>query len=214
MRNLKTGFLALSTAFLLVACGSTPGEKVETGEEQEVQEVAATAATLSVDTDNSMINWVGSKPGGQHEGNMKIQGGQLMLEGETLVGGKFTMDMSSINVTDLEGEKKGELEGHLKTGDFFEVEQYPTSTFEITNVEAVEGEENVSHHITGNLTMKEQTKSVKIPAMVSYNNGVLKATTPNFKIDRTEWGIVYKSSKVGDMMINDEMSIKIDLTAK
>ncbi len=214
MKNLKTGFLALSTAFFMVACTSTPGEKVEAGEKQEVQEVANTAKTLSVDTENSNINWVGTKPTGQHEGMMKIQSGELMLEGEQLVGGKFTMDMGSITVTDLEGEEKGKLEGHLKMGDFFEVEKYPTALFEITKVEAVEGAQNATHNITGNLTMRDQTKSVVIPAKVSYNDGQLKAETPPFKIDRTEWGIVYKSSKVGDMAINDEMGIQINLMAK
>ena len=122
--------------------------------------------------------------------------------------------MVSIEVTDLEGEKKGKLEGHLKTGDFFEVDKYPTASLEITEVKAVEGQEGATHNITGNLTMKDQTKSVTLPAMVSYKDGVLEAKTPDFKIDRTEWGIVYKSSKVGDMAINDEMGINISLMAK
>lgn len=214
MKNLTTGFLALSTAFFMVACSSTPGEKVEAEAKQEVKAAPITAKTLNVDTEASTISWVGTKPTGQHEGMMKIKDGQLMVEGETLVGGKFTLDMVSIAVTDLEGEEKGKLEGHLKTGDFFEVEKYPTAMFEITAVKAVEGVENATHNITGNLTMKEQTKSVTLPAKVSYQDGVLTAETPDFKIDRTEWGIVYKSSKVGDMAINDEMGIKISLMAK
>lgn len=214
MKSLKTGLLALSTAFFMVACTSTPGEKVDAQEAQEVQEVAPTAATLVVNTEASNIDWVGTKPTGQHSGIMKIKDGELKLEGDQLVGGKFTLDMVSIEVTDLEGEEKGQLEGHLKTGDFFEVEKYPTATFEITKVEAVEGQAEATHNITGNLTMKDQTKSVTLPAKVNYENGTLKAVTPDFKIDRTEWGIVYKSSKVGDMAINDEMGIKIDLTAQ
>ncbi len=214
MKNLKTGFLALSSAFFMVAWSSTPGEKVEAKEEQKVEEIAATAVALTVDTEGSTIDWVGTKPAGQHVGIMKIKNGTLNLEGDQLVGGKFTLDMVSIEVTDLEGEEKGKLEGHLKTGDFFEVDKYPTASFEITAVKAIEGQESATHNITGNLTMKDQTKSVTLPAMVSYQDGVLKATTPDFKIDRTEWGIVYKSSKVGDMAINDEMGIKISLMAK
>lgn len=214
MKSLKTGLLALSTAFFMVACSSTPGEKVDAQEAQEVQETAPTAASLAVNTEASTIDWVGSKPTGQHSGIMKIKDGELKLEGDQLVGGKFTLDMVSIEVTDLEGEEKGKLEGHLKTGDFFEVEKFPTALFEITKVEAVEGQENATHNITGNLTMKDQTKSVTLPAKVSYQDGTLKAETPQFKIDRTEWGIVYKSSKVGDMAINDNMGIQINLTAQ
>jgi polyisoprenoid-binding protein YceI len=214
MKELKIGFLALIVAFFMVACSSTPGEKVEAQEEQEVQDVAPTAVELTVDTEGSVINWVGTKPTGQHSGVMKIKEGKLQLEEDKLVGGKFTLDMVSIEVTDLEGEKKSDLEGHLKTGDFFEVEKFPTATFEITNVEAVEGNPDATHNITGNLTMRDQTKSVTLPAKVEFNEGVLSAKTPDFKIDRTEWGIVYKSSKVGDMAINDEMGIQINLMAK
>lgn len=214
MKNLKTGILAVSTAMLMVACGSTPGEKVEAKEEQEVQTAAVTAKTLNVDAAASQVMWVGAKPTGTHEGTLNVKDGTLKMEEDKLVAGSFTLDMTSIAVTDLEGEEKGKLEGHLKMGDFFEVEKYPTATFEISKIEAVEGKENVTHNITGNLTMRDQTKSVTLPAKVGYVDGVLTAETPDFKIDRTEWGIEYKSSKVGDMAINDEMGIKIKLQAK
>ena len=36
--------------------------------------------------------------------------------------------MSTITATDLEGEYKGKLEGHLKSDDFFGVEKFPTAT--------------------------------------------------------------------------------------
>jgi len=35
------------------------------------------------------------------------------------------MDMSTITVTDLSGESKGKLEGHLKSEDFFGIAKYP-----------------------------------------------------------------------------------------
>ncbi len=221
MKNLKTGILAVSTAMLMMACGSTPGEKVEAKEEQEVQKAAITAKTLNVDAAASQVMWIGAKPTGTHEGTLNVKEGVLKMEDDKLVAGNFTLDMTSINVTDLEGDDKAKLEGHLKgtsapevADHFFNTAKYPTATFEISKIEAVEGKENVTHNITGNLTMKDKTKSVTLPAKVGYADGVLTAETPDFKIDRTEWGIEFKSSKVGEMGINDEISMKIKLQAK
>lgn len=214
MKNLKHGFLLGLTACYMVACSSAPeGEQVEAKEEQKVEAVAQEAKTLQVSTAESNINWIGTKPGGEHKGVLKLKDGQLNMMDDQLVGGKFVLDMTSIEVTDLEGEKKGQLEGHLKDGDFFEVEKYPTAMFEISKIEPVEGQENVTHNITGNLTMRDITKSVTLPAKVTYQDGKLMAQTPQFTIDRTEWGIEYKSSKLGEMAINDKMGVELKLVA-
>lgn len=214
MKNLKHGFLLGLTACYMVACSSAPeGEQVEVKEEQKIEAVAQEAKVLQVSTDASNIDWLGTKPGGEHKGVMKLKDGELRMMDDQLIGGKFTLDMTSIEVTDLEGEKKEQLEGHLKTGDFFEVEKYPTAVFEISKIEAVEGKEDVTHNITGNLTMRDITKSVTLPAKVTYEGGKLMAQTPKFTIDRTEWGIEYKSSKLGEMAINDNMGIELKLVA-
>jgi hypothetical protein len=46
----------------------------------------------------------------------------MVMKGNQLVGGSFVLDMTSINATDLTGEYQQKLNGHLKNGDFFEVE--------------------------------------------------------------------------------------------
>ena len=215
MKNIL--FLAL--ALFLVACGAAPeGEKVEAQDAVETAEPTAAAATLKVDTESSTINWIGAKfTGDQHTGTINISKGALMTEGDQLVGGTFVIDMTSIKNTDLPEEKQGDLVGHLTSGDFFEIEKFPQATFEIAEVAAVEGNPEQTHTITGNLTMKDVTKSITIPAVVSMEEGGVSATTPSFVIDRTQWGVMYGSTATGalkDKAIKDEIALQINLMAK
>jgi polyisoprenoid-binding protein YceI len=53
---------------------------------------------------------------------------ELAMKGNKLAGGTFTVDMTSLTATDLQGEYQGKLNGHLKSEDFFELKKYPTAT--------------------------------------------------------------------------------------
>ena len=54
--------------------------------------------------------------------------GTIQIIDENTINGNITIDMGSINVTDLQGRAKEMLEGHLRSADFFEVENYPNAT--------------------------------------------------------------------------------------
>jgi len=206
----------LLAAGLFVSCQQSPeGQKVEAGDAQEVS-VTPVGATFNVDAQASAINWVATKVTGQHNGTISVSNGQLnVLDGEIL-GGNFTLDIKSITVLDLTGEDKGKLEGHLRSGDFFDGEKFPAGMFEITAVEPVSGSDDVTHNITGNLTLKGISKSVTIPANVVIAENMVSAITPVFKINRTEWGVNYGSGVIGtakDKIIHDEISLAINLKA-
>ncbi len=210
--------LFLALALFLVACGGAPeGEKVEAQEAVETTETVAASATYAVDTGNSIINWTGAKfTGDQHTGTINITEGKLMAEGSELVGGSFVIDMNSIKNTDLPEDKQGDLVGHLTSGDFFEVEKFPTATFEIVEVSAVSGDPNYSHNVTGNFTMKDITKSITIPTKLSVRDDVVKSLSTKFVIDRTEWNVMYGSTAAGalkDKAIQDEIGLQVSLVA-
>lgn len=208
--KLLTNGLFLFVLTLLVAC-APDGEKVEAEEAKAVTETAA-AETYAVDAAGSQIIWVGSKVTGEHSGTINITDGTLDVAGGNITGGRFVIDMNSINVTDLApGQGKEKLEGHLKTGDFFEVETYPTAEFVITGSEAVTGQEDVTHRITGNLNMHGVTKSIDIPASVAMSNGVISAVAPQFTIDRNEWGVDFKGAE--DNLISSQIGLSIQLKA-
>ena len=113
---------------------------------------------IKVDTDASVINWEGYKPGQYgHQGTIKLQGGELNVKNGMPESGNFVIDITSLANTDLEDpEKRANLEGHLKSGDFFEVEKFPTGAFEMTGVASLQGDSTATMKITGNLTLKRR----------------------------------------------------------
>ncbi|MFI1743121.1 YceI family protein [Thalassobellus sediminis] len=160
-----------------------------------------------IKTDNSKVVWKGYKVTGSHEGTIAIKSGSLSFEAGKLVGGEFVIDMATINTTDLQGEYKGKLDGHLKSADFFGVEKHPTATLTFTKVEA-SGKN--AYNVTGELTIKEQTHPVAFVISI-YGN---KATA-SLKVDRTIYDIKYGSASfmdgLKDKAIYDEFDLVADL---
>ncbi len=199
----------------LAAC-QNQSEATEAGEAVEVPaEATLGSATLNVDTQLSVIDWKGRKIVGDdsHTGTLNLASGQLNVKDDQLVGGSFVIDMNSLTNTDMAGsDGQAKLEGHLKSGDFFELGQYPTASFEIAGVAAVDTVSGASHMITGNLTMKDVTKSVSFPASVMMKEGSVLATTLPFTINRTDWNVQYGSTLLGvvkDKAISDDVTLTI-----
>ncbi|SFD55926.1 YceI-like domain-containing protein [Algibacter lectus] len=160
-----------------------------------------------IKTESSKVVWKGYKVTGSHEGTIDIKSGALDFDGDKLIGGNITIDMTTLVSTDLEGEYKGKLEGHLKSDDFFGVDTHNTSTLEFTEVKA-SGKN--SYDVTGKLTIKGKTNSVKFTISI-YGN---KATA-NLKVDRTKYGVKYGSASffddLKDKAIYDEFDLVADL---
>ncbi len=213
---MKKLILTVLVAVSVMACKVDSKNKVETKDANKVEEVKG-ATAYTVIADKSTVTWKGFKPTGTHNGTIAISKGKMDLSGDDLVGGKFMIDMNSIVNLDLpqEGDYGApKLEGHLKAADFFDVAQFPTATFEITNVVKNEGKVNV----TGNLTAKGITKSITIPATFAVANGFVTFKSDTFKIDRTAFGIEYKSTKLADVLkeksIDDLFEMSFDVIAK
>ena len=163
--------------------------------------------TKSVKTDESTVMWKAYKVTGSHTGTVQLTEGNLSFDENILVGGNFAVDMTSLISTDLEGEYKGKLEGHLKSDDFFGVETHPSSTLVFTEVKPT-GKN--SYEVTGDLTIKGITKPVTFDLSV-YGN---KATA-SVKVDRAEYNVRYGSGSffdnLGDKTIYDEFDLVVDL---
>ncbi len=174
-----------------------------------------TIAVLNVDTEQSVIKWDGYKVTGKHNGTVDLKSGNLEFDGEQLVGGNFTMDMTSITVLDLTGNYKAKLEGHLKSDDFFGVEKHPTAKFEITRV--VSRGTPGDYKVEGDLTVKGITKPIRFNAKVTEENGV-KVARADMKLDRTDYNVRYGSGSffdnLGDKTIYDEFDLSVELVAR
>ena len=169
---------------------------------------------VRVNAENSTVKWIGSKVASSHEGTVNIQKGILMINHGTLVGGQFSIDMNSIACSDIESEKKNKyLVDHLKSDDFFDVEQFPLTT--ITIINAVKGDGN-SYTVVAALTIKGITHPVTFPANVTIN-GLNFSATAKIKIDRTKWDIKYNSGNffkdLGDKLILDEVEFDVSLSS-
>lgn len=168
----------------------------------------STKEVVSIDTDESVIEWKAYKVTGKHNGIVKIKNGQLEMENGELVGGSFEIDMTTIRVDDLEGGSKAKLEGHLKSADFFNVEEFNTAQFAITRV--ISRGKPGDYKIEGDLTIKGITKPIKFNALMEDN--VANAT---ITIDRTEFNVRYGSGTffedLGDKTIYDDFDLNIKL---
>ena len=157
--------------------------------------------------ESSKVVWKGYKVTGSHVGIISIKSGHLNFDNDILTGGSFEIDMSTITVTDLEGEYKGKLEGHLKSDDFFGVEKFPIATLHFTKVKSVEKN---SYEVAGDITIKGKTETVSFNVSV-YGN---KANV-SLKIDRTKFDVRYGSTSffdgLKDKAIYDEFDLVADL---
>lgn len=156
---------------------------------------------------DSKVVWKGYKVTGSHDGEILLKSGHLVFNKNQLKGGSFVIDMSSIIVTDLQGEYKQKLEGHLKSNDFFGVEKYPTASLDITNVSP---KDNNTYQVIGNLTIKGKTEPVTF--MMTVNGSKAKVI---LKVDRTKYDVKYGSASffegLKDKAIYDEFDLVADL---
>ncbi|WP_397447719.1 YceI family protein [Polaribacter sp. R77954] len=202
-------------ASIVTACKGEKKEKaIETKEEVKVE--TNIADLNNVDTAASELTWKGTKPTGAHNGLVMIKDGDLLVESGEVKGGEFVIDMASIKVLDIPADKEGngKLVGHLTSADFFDVATYPTSKFVITSVE----NKGDKIHVTGNLTLKDVTKSITIPATVSTEGGVTTFQSEKFMVNRADFNVKYASKSffgdLKDKFIDDNMELSFTVKTK
>jgi len=240
MKNLKSTFALIAMLGLVWSCGSN-NTTVETSEAKSVS-TTEDAMSISVNADNSVVTWIGSKPAGKHNGTINVAGGEVLVQNETIVGGSFDIDINSLTVLDLpaDSEWNEKLRGHLMSADFFDAENFSSAQFEITGAtpfaQAQLGNdneefateyapaslseimvENPTHFISGNLTMRGITKNITFPAWVNLENGVVKAKA-SFNINRTDWELMYQdessvADKAKDKFIYNTVNVGFELEA-
>ncbi|WP_051017665.1 YceI family protein [Pontibacter sp. BAB1700] len=130
---------------------------------------------------------------------------------------------------DEAGNKK--LTKHLRSEDFFDVQQHPIASFVITSIVPYDSTErqdapalpdntkqlrikNPNHKVTGNLTITGITKSISFPALIELEDSLLRAKA-NFNIDRTHWKLTYGSDQsLGNRTIYPSVNIGLDIVAR
>lgn len=207
--------LALSVA----SCGSGSSKATTTTDSTTVSVASDAATQLSVDT-ASYLSWKGRKPGGEHFGKIFVSNGTIAVQGDKLYSGSVEIKMNSIVVEDLEGETALTLKGHLESPDFFEVANFPTAKFELTDVPAEGLDITTLKELKGNLTLKGVTKNILIPieSISRDAHGVYTIKSQTFNIDRSQWNVKYGSKSffadLGDKFIENDIELSFNLSAK
>ncbi len=219
----KIGVIALASLGLLLASCGDKKEAATAGQEQSVAEKKG--EVLTVDTVASKVNWKAFHKGGfaPRWGTLSVSTGELSVADNQLTSGEFLIDMKSIKVDPAsvtEKDKKyTDLEGHLKSADFFNVEKFPTADFKITKVEdlaagAQNAVEGANKTVSGNLTLLGKTMNVTFPAKVDIveKSATLKA---QFTVNRADWGIKFGTDETdpAEWMISKDIEIGIDVKA-
>ena len=131
------------------------------------------------------------------------------MNGE-IAAGKVIFDMKRIEVSDLTGEDKASLEGHLRSGDFFNVDTHPKATLAISGVK----ESNGTNMLDATLTLNGKAVDYTIPVeMVEAEvpGGMTGlAIQGKFDMDRTKHDITYHSQTFDDKLdwfIKDEVTV-------
>ena len=215
-------FTVATFAIASIACKGEKKNEVAPSEAEEAAVAEETAVVYEVDPEASTIRWRGTKPTGEHIGTIDIESGNLAATDNEIVSGEVVIDMKSIAVLDedISEEDRANLENHLKgtvegkETDFFNVEEYPTATFEVTGISEAEGQKM----LRGNLTIKDETKNIEFPVSTNIEDDVLTLESETFTIDRTDWGVNYGSKSVfdnlGDQWISDDMELTIEVRAE
>ena len=194
-------FAFAATAFV-TSCANKADETPDAVVAEATDDITATDGATYTFSEGSTIGFTGSKVTGSHDGGFKKFNGHLVVKDGLLEAGEVVIDMTS---TFSDAEK---LTGHLKSADFFDVENIPESTFSIT---AVSEQADKTYELSGNLTLHGVTKNITFPAQISSTDETLSVQA-EFDINRKDFGIVYPGKT--DDLIRDEVIIKLNLSAK
>lgn len=146
------------------------------------------ADEFTANTTNSKIEFIGAKKSGFHPGYFALKSGALQIENGKLKGGKFTIDVAGLKVTDGDGEK---LEGHLKSPDFFDAAKFPEASFEILTVNYTS---ETAVEIAGNLNFRGVNIPLKFPAYIRSVDDKKFFAQAFFSLDATLLQFNYKNT--------------------
>lgn len=208
MKNILLIIIIAVAAYFGIQYINNQPEEVEVETTQEVSSTStadveyeeAPEDAYVVQTQESSITWEGKKPAGGHVGTVDIESGYVTEDFQ----GVFVIDMTTIYTPESEV-----VTNHLKSEDFFDVEEYPNAYFKVTGYE-----EGVLY---GDLTVRDTTKEIGVPAGVSFEGDTM-VINGNYQLNRTDFGINFRSGSffenLGDSLIEDMVDLQIEVRAQ
>ncbi|GGX52998.1 YceI family protein [Streptomyces chartreusis] len=176
-------------------------------------DLAALTGEYTIDPAHSTIGFVA-----RHAMVTNVKGkfldfsGSLHLDGSDPSASTASLDIKMDSIDTGSADR----DGHLKSADFFKIEEFPTMTFRSTKAEALGGDD---YRITGDLEILGTTKSITIDLEF---NGAAKDPFGNERVGfegkaeilRSEWGLTWNAAlETGGVLVSDKIKLNFDISA-
>ena len=205
--------ILFSLILFLVGCDS--GKKSDNSK-PTLNQLTPEAGTYSLLIDDSELSWIGTELSTKtHTGTIDFTDGTIVVDSNNTISGNVRINMSTINVTDLQGRSKEMLERHLRSSDFFEVESFSEAKFSFIS----KSFDKLSNQISfvGDLTIKDITNPISFNATLLETSPFLKAKAV-LSFDRSKYNVRFRSGNffenLGDKLILDDIDVNIRLVTK
>ena len=138
--------------------------------------------------------------------------GTLTIDGEDPTRSTGSLKIVATSI-DTGNEQR---DGHLRSNDFFDMDNHPELTFQSTGIEAVNEYE---YKVTGDLTIKGVTKPVTldteyIGAAVDPYGNLRIGFEAKTVVNRKDWGVNWNAPlEVGGVLVSEKVTIEIDISA-
>ena len=210
--NMMKNILLIVLLFV-VGCGTKKDAEISS---TTLEQISPEQGIYSVHIDKSELSWIGKELSTKiHTGSLNISNGIIQVGDDNSVSGNIKINMSTINVTDLQGRSKEMLEKHLRSADFFEVENYPEAQINFKSKSFNKLVNQISFE--GDLTIKDITNPISFNATLIESSPYLKANAI-LSFDRSKYDVRFRSGSffenLGDKLILDDIDVNITLVTE
>ena len=171
-----------------------------------------TAGTYVIDPSHTEVGFVA-----RHAMVTKVRGYFRDLEGTITVAENLADSTATATMkTDSVDTGSADRDGHLKSADFFDVENNPEITFVSTGVNNVSGN---TFDVTGDLTINGVTKPVTLAAEYDGTaqdpfGNVRAGFTASTTVEREDWGLTWNASlETGGVLVSKKITLNLEISA-
>lgn len=169
------------------------------------------AGSYTIDTAHSQVGFTA-----RHAMVTKVRGAFDEFDGNATVGADLADSTVNVSIKAASVNTRNEQrDAHLVSGDFLDVEAFPTLTFTSTKVEQADD----GLKITGDLTIKDVTRPITIP--FSYEGA---ATDPfgnervgfegSVVVNRKDFGLTWNAAlEAGGVLVSDKVTLEFEISA-
>ncbi|MFF9899869.1 YceI family protein [Streptomyces longispororuber] len=176
-------------------------------------ELAALTGDYALDPTHTTIGFVARHAMVTNiKGSFRDVSGSLHLDGADPSASTAVIEVAMDSIDTGNADR----DGHLKSGDFFRTEEFPTMTFRSTGAEALGGD---GYRMTGDLTILGTTRPITIDLEF---NGAAKDPFGNERVGfegraellRSDWGLTWNAAlETGGVLVSDKIKLRFDVSA-